>query len=110
MSDTFSVGLVQCRAGRGYDEARREAAEGVREAARLGAQVICLQELFCGPYFCSTEEAANCALAEAVDGPAVSGMSALAAQLGVSIVVPFFEKRAHPAMNAASALPGSEAP
>ena len=66
--------------------------ELVREAAGRGAQVICLQELATGPYFCQVETREWFALAEPVpDGPSTVAVSALAAELGVVIVLPLYE-------------------
>lgn len=64
----------------------------VRQAAARGAQVICLQELATGPYFCQVETREWFALAEPVpDGPSTQTMSALAAELGVVIILPLYE-------------------
>lgn len=72
-----------------------EAAEaGVREAARKGAKLICLPELFHWTYFCTTENHEYFNLAESVDGPIVTGMRALAKELKIVLIVPFFERRA----------------
>ncbi len=92
--DTFTIGLVQhaCEPARAANLAR--AADGIRQAAARGAQIICLQELFNSPYFCKAESAERCDLAEPADGPTVREMAALAGELGVVLVVPFFEKRA----------------
>ena len=69
MSDTFTVALVQmgCDADRETNLAKAEAAVG--EAARRGAQIVCLPELFTGPYFCQTEDYHLFDLAEPVPGP-----------------------------------------
>jgi N-carbamoylputrescine amidase len=66
----------------------------VREAAGRGAKLICLQELFASPYFCQVEDSALFDLAEPIPGPTSQAVSACAKELGVSIVVPLFEKRA----------------
>lgn len=64
----------------------------VRQAAGQGAQIICLQELASGPYFCQEETLGWFDLAEPIpDGPSVKQMSDLAAELGVVLVVPLFE-------------------
>jgi N-carbamoylputrescine amidase len=68
--------------------------ERVREAASRGAKLICLQELFASPYFCQVEDAALFDLAEPIPGPTSVAVSAVAKELGVSIVVPLFERRA----------------
>lgn len=70
------------------------AIRSIRSAATAGARVILLQELFHTRYFCRTVDPVHFQLAEPSDGPAVSAMAALAAELGVVIVVPFFERRA----------------
>ncbi len=65
----------------------------IREAAEQGAQIIGLQELATGPYFCQDESDEWFDLAEVVpDGPTTSEMMALAEDLGTVLVVPLFEK------------------
>tara|TARA_R110000823_G_scaffold139607_8_gene269588 strand:+ start:13900 stop:14775 length:876 start_codon:yes stop_codon:yes gene_type:complete len=65
----------------------------VREAAQLGAQVICTQELFNTPYFCRTQDTALFDLAEPVPGPTTQAFAALAGELGVVIIASLFERR-----------------
>jgi N-carbamoylputrescine amidase len=65
----------------------------VRQAARDGAQVILLQELFETPYFCIEQDSRHLRLATALaDNPAVARMSALARELEVVLPVSFFER------------------
>ena len=65
----------------------------IRNAAAQGAQIIGLQELATGPYFCQNESDEWFDLAESVpDGPTTSEMMALAAELEVALVVPLFEE------------------
>ena len=66
----------------------------IREAARLGAQVICTEELFRSQYFCREEDARLFDLAETIPGPSTERLQPLAAELGVVIVASLFEKRA----------------
>ena len=68
--------------------------EKIREAARLGAQVICTEELFRSQYFCREEDARLFDLAETIPGPSTERLQPLAAELGVVIVASLFEKRA----------------
>ena len=90
----FTVGLVQMACGDSV-AANVETAVGlVRRAAARGAQIVCLQELFSCRYFCQRENAANFELAEPVPGPTTARCAALAADLGVVLVVPVFERRA----------------
>ena len=65
----------------------------VREAAKMGAEVISLPELYSSHYFCQSEDVDNFALAEPLYSTSFVAFSALAKELGVVIVVPFFEKR-----------------
>ncbi|MGW1149543.1 nitrilase-related carbon-nitrogen hydrolase, partial [Streptomyces sp. NPDC002454] len=63
-----------------------------REAARQGARVIGFQEVFNAPYFCQVQEPEHHRWAEPVpDGPTVTRMRALAAELGLVVVAPVFE-------------------
>jgi N-carbamoylputrescine amidase len=65
----------------------------VREAARQGAQVILIQELFESPYFCKDQLAKNFALAQPFEkNPLIAEFSALAKELGVVLPLSFFER------------------
>jgi N-carbamoylputrescine amidase len=66
----------------------------IEEAARRGARLVCLPELFRTPYFCQREDAALFDLAETVPGPSTERLAAVAREAGVAVVVPIFEKRA----------------
>jgi len=91
---SFSVGLVQASC-QDDPQANRDAAFlAVRSAAARGAQIICLQELYCSRYFCQTEDARLFDLAETIPGPSTEQAAALAKELGVVLIVPVFEKRA----------------
>ena len=71
----------------------RRVAEQIRMAADRGADIVLPPELFCGPYFCKAQEEAEFARAAPWrDHPAVTGLSAVAAELGVVIPVSIFEK------------------
>ncbi|MFB9069103.1 carbon-nitrogen hydrolase [Pseudofulvimonas gallinarii] len=66
----------------------------VREAAAAGAQLVVLQELHNGPYFCQREAADEFDLAEPIPGPSTERLSALARETGVVLVSSLFERRA----------------
>ncbi|MEY3701136.1 MAG: N-carbamoylputrescine amidohydrolase [Gemmatimonadota bacterium] len=66
----------------------------IRAAHAKGAQVICLKELFNAPYFCKTLDASRFDLAEEVTGGTVTHLQAVAKELAVVLVVPFYEKQA----------------
>jgi N-carbamoylputrescine amidase len=97
MPDTPSIvrlGLVQMACGTDPAANLAKAVAGVEQAADLGAQIVCLQELFRSQYFCQTEDHANFALAEPIPGPSTETLSAVAKRRGVVIVASLFEKRA----------------
>lgn len=68
-------------------------AEGIADLAKRGAELIVLQELHNGLYFCQTEEVENFDQAEPIPGPSTAFYGELAKQLGVVIVTSLFEKR-----------------
>ena len=63
-----------------------------RDAAAQGAEVICFQELFYGPYFGITQDKKYYAYAEPADGPIVQRFAALAAELGIVTILPMYEE------------------
>ena len=69
-------------------------AEGITDLSKRGAELIVLQELHNGLYFCQTEEVGNFDQAETIPGPSTAFYGELAKQLGVVIVTSLFEKRA----------------
>ena len=92
--DKFTVGLVQMRCTPDPDENLKRAAQFVRDAARQGAQVVCLPELFKTQYFCQREDAALFDLAETIPGPSTDVLCKVAQEAKVAIVASLFEKRA----------------
>jgi len=90
----YVVGLVQMRMGADPEANFAAAAEHVRAAAKLGAQVICLPELFRAQYFCQREDIRLFDLAEPIPGPSTKALGDLARELRVAIVASLFERRA----------------
>jgi N-carbamoylputrescine amidase len=80
------IGLVQMTCSADPAENLAKAIEKVREAADLGAQIICLQELFTSQYFCQIEDHKYFQLAEEIPGPSTAALSQVAAERGVVIV------------------------
>src|SRR5690606_37865512 len=87
------IGTVQmsCVADKAANLAK--AIEQIRVAAKKGAQIVCLQEIFTTLYFCDVEDYDNFKLAEPIPGPSTDELAAVAADLGVVIVASLFEKR-----------------
>lgn len=72
----------------------RQSEAGIRKCKLGGAELIVLQELHTGLYFCQTEEVAVFDQAEPIPGPSTEFFGALARELGVVLVLSLFEKRA----------------
>jgi N-carbamoylputrescine amidase len=70
------------------------AVQHIREAARMGANIVCLPELFRAQYFCQREDLRLFDLAEPIPGPSTTLLSELAHELRVVIIASLFERRA----------------
>jgi len=90
----LSVALIQqsCTDNRSDNIAKTVAM--IRQGAAQGAELVILQELHTGPYFCQCEDTACFDLAEPVPGPSTALFGALAKELGIVIVASLFERRA----------------
>ncbi len=93
-SENFRVALVQMSCSPDPEANLDKAADRVREAARMGARVVCLPELFQTQYFCQREEHALFDLAESIPGPGSARMAAVAREEKVAVVASLFERRA----------------
>jgi Predicted amidohydrolase len=92
--NTLSVALIQER-NHGDAEANLAIIESrVAEAAAQGAQLVLLQELHNGAYFCQHESVHEFDLAEPIPGPSTERLGALAERHGVVLVASLFERRA----------------
>ena len=101
MSDMVRCGLIQC-ANPINDESRpvAEIVEAafqahipyIEQAGEQGVQILCLQEIFNGPYFCPSQDARWYAAAEAVPGPTTERLAEYAKKYNMVIVVPIYEK------------------
>lgn len=65
----------------------------IREAAAGGAQIVCTQELFLTPYFCTLQDVARFDLADVIPGPVTDRLGHLAGELGIVLVASLFEHR-----------------
>ncbi len=90
----FTVGLLQMAVGKDVNDNLRKAVSWIEKAAKKGAEVICLPELFRSQYFCQTEDIRNFELAETIPGPSTEAISKVVKKHKVVVVVPVFEKRA----------------
>jgi N-carbamoylputrescine amidase len=94
MAEKFTVGLIQMCCSLDPRENFSKAEARIQEAAKRGAQIICLQELFRSQYFCREENADLFELAEAIPGPSTEALSKLARSLKVVVIGSLFERRA----------------
>jgi N-carbamoylputrescine amidase len=91
---SVTVGLVQMAMTPDKPANVEAAAAHIADAARRGAEIICLPELFASPYCCQTQDPATFDLAEPLDGPTSQAMARLARAHRVTVVAPIFERRA----------------
>src|SRR6476660_4244560 len=89
-----TVGLVQLNCVPEPEKNLKKAIAGINEAAKRGAQIVCLQELFRSQYFCQTEDIELFKLAETIPGPSTEALSKVAQQKKIVVIASLFEKRA----------------
>jgi N-carbamoylputrescine amidase len=90
----MKVGLIQQSNSNDIQANKAKLMQNIRICAEKGAQLIVLQELHNGLYFCQTEDTDQFDLAETIPGPSTTDFGALAKELGVVLVLSLFEKRA----------------
>lgn len=91
--DEFAIAAVQMRMMPEKEPNLAKAEAAIADAARQGAQIVCLPELFTGYYFCQKEDAALFDLAEPIPGPSTDRLAAVAKKYGVVVIGSIFEKR-----------------
>ena len=94
MSEKLTVGLLQRKCSTDPAANFARTVDAIREAAKRGGQIICLEELFRSQYFCREENAERFDLAEPIPGPTTEALSKLARELNVVIIASIFERRA----------------
>ena len=92
--ETMKIGLVQQSNTADRADNRTRLRAGIRKAASEGAELVVLQELHNGLYFCQVEDTACFDQAEPIPGPSTEEFGALARELGVVLVLSLFERRA----------------
>jgi beta-ureidopropionase len=84
--------LIQAQANMSKQDAVDKHIKMIADAAGQGAQVVGLQEIFHGPYFCAEQDPKWYGTAEPEDGPTVSRMREVAREHGIVLVVPWYEE------------------
>ena len=90
----YTIGLLQLAFSADINDNLKKTVSWTEKAAKKGAQVICLPELYRSQYFCQKEESKSFDLAETIPGTSTDAFQKAAKELNVSIIVPVFEKRA----------------
>lgn len=89
----LKVGMVQQSCTPDIPSNIAKLQSNIRACASAGAQLVVLQELHNSVYFCQTENASLCDLAEPIPGPSTETFGALAKELGIVLVLSLFERR-----------------
>jgi N-carbamoylputrescine amidase len=92
-ADSFTLGLVQMRCEAEPSANLDRALTAIHRAARNGAEIICLQELFRSPYFCQQHDPALFDLAEQIPGPTTERLAEAARETETVIAASVFERR-----------------
>src|SRR5574344_417510 len=90
----LKVGMVQQSCTTDIKANIAKLTENIRKCAASGAELVVLQELHNSVYFCQTEDASLCDLAETIPGPSTERFGAIARELGIVLVLSLFERRA----------------
>ena len=93
VKERVKLGLIQMSATDNPAANLAKALERIESAAKKGAQVVCLQELFRSRYFCQSEDQRNFKLAEGIPGPSTEALGAVARKKEIVIVASLFERR-----------------
>lgn len=99
--NTVTIGLIQTSVSEDIQANMEKAAGMIKKAAKKGAQIICLQELYRTRYFPQEEKKDVAQLAETIPGDSTDLFSGMAKELGIVIIVPVFEKAGRDYYNSA---------
>jgi agmatine deiminase len=95
MKSKVTVAAIQSKVSKDMDANLAKTLRMVRAAAKKGAKIVCLQELYRTVYFPQYQKADKDAYAETIPGESTEAFSKLAKELGIVIVVPLYEKGAN---------------
>jgi N-carbamoylputrescine amidase len=93
-ADPVRVALIQMACAPSIEQNLVHAVDLVRQAARAGAELVCLPELFGAQYFCQREDHRLFALAESIPGPSTARLSAVVREAKITLIASLFERRA----------------
>ena len=90
----LKVGIIQQANTADHSDNKRRLKEAIRRVASEGAELVVLQELHNGLYFCQTEDVDTFDEAESIPGESTREFGELARELGIVLVLSLFERRA----------------
>ena len=90
----MKIGIIQQHNTADRDDNRQRLAEGIKNLAQQGAELVVLQELHNSLYFCLEEDVNSFEVAEPIPGPSTTFFGQLAKECGVVLVTSLFERRA----------------
>jgi len=93
-SKKFKIALLQFAMNKNSNDNLKKALSFIRKAAKKGAKVVCLPELFKSQYFCQTEDINNFDLAETIPGESTELIGKVAKENKIIVITSLFEKRA----------------
>lgn len=91
--ENYRVGVLQLAFSADVNKNLKKAVVWVKKAAKQGAEIVCLPELYRSQYFCQKEDTSLFDLAETIPGTSSIAFQKIAKENKVSIIVPIFEKR-----------------
>src|SRR5207237_2742845 len=94
MPEKTRVALIQMACALSVSQNLDHACDMVQQAARDGATLICLPELFRAQYFCQREDHALFALAEPIPGPSTARLASIVREAKITLIASLFERRA----------------
>ncbi len=92
--EEVTVALIQMKMQQDPSENLKRAVEKINEAGKMGAEIVCLPELFKSLYFCQEEDESNFKLAEPIPGETTERLVEAAGKNNLAIIAGIFEKRA----------------
>jgi N-carbamoylputrescine amidase len=91
--ELVKIGIIQSECSLDKQTNIKRTIKKIKQVAKMGAQIVCLQELFSTRYFCHIEDHTNFSLAEPIPGPTTENFSDLCKELDIVLVASLFEKR-----------------
>lgn len=95
MAKKVTVAAIQSKVSKDMDANLTKTLRMVRQAAKKGAKIVCLQELYRTTYFPQYKKVDKDSYAETIPGESTTAFSKLAKELGIVVVVPIYEKGAN---------------